>query len=428
MTNSAKGERSFRVPPTLFESTSDCCGCAACENTCSKNAIEMVADDEGFEFPVINEELCVSCGACVRACGFQRVEFSETRGMTYAAIGANVNIMRSASGGIFAQVAADTLSEGGAICACSLVFDEKGESSVLHTIAEDADGVAAMVGSKYVQSKMGSAMRRVRKLLNEGREVVFCGTPCQVAGLRRFLGGERANLLTVDLVCHGVPSHKLFSGYIDHLRRGQVGIPTSFTFRSKRKGWENFTLILHLRNSLADGSCHEEEVCIPAFESSYFDLFLQLVTLRESCYGCPFAGRVRPGDITIGDFWGIEQAHPEILKVNGGPLDPAKGISCIIANTARGQEWLSAHSESFVLCESSFEEVAKGNDQLRKPSARGGKRDRIYKVFNKGGYASVERMWIPRRIAKSIRRMVGRLVPKSLKTTIKMALCRVRPS
>ena len=407
----------------LWSSSADCCGCGACHNVCPKGAVSMTSDAEGFAYPRIDSGLCIGCRACVRACGFQRADAPETLGDAYAAAGVGVDLSRSASAGLFAQMAFDVTSEGGAVCGSA--WEASGGSlRARHEVVDSWEGAARMRGSRYVQSDMGGSMREVRLLLREGREVLFCGTPCQVAGLRAFLGKDYSNLLAVDLVCHGVPSPGLFDGYLRGLSTGRAGSPVDFSFRSKRDGWEySLLLLLLLREGLPNGGCRDERVYVPAGKSSYYDLFLRLDTLRESCYRCPFAGRHRPGDITIGDFWGVERTRPELVS-EGGPFDVRSGVSCLVANTAKGREWLAAHRRSFTLADSTFEEVAAGNDQLRCPSSRGKHRDRVRELFVSGGYPAVERWWRHLHVAHVIKGTAKRFIPRPVKRAIKRVLGR----
>ncbi len=274
--------------PTLFESPSHCCGCGACAASCPRGAVTMSEGKDGFVLPVIDGDLCIGCGACIKACGLNRGIGSNSAGPFFAAAGRD-DVSESASGGVFGAFARELIASGGV--AYGAAYEREGSIlRVRHRRAASVDGLRPLLNSKYVQSDAGACFADVKADLREGRRVLFCGTPCQVAGLRGFLGGDYENLTTVDLVCHGVPSGRMFEDCVEGYGR-QLGSPVvDFRFRCKREGWDNSLLLFLL---LEDG----REVTIPAAKSPYYDMFLNLKTLRDSCYRCPYAGRFRAGDL-----------------------------------------------------------------------------------------------------------------------------------
>ena len=376
--------------PTLFESPSHCCGCGACAAGCPKGAITMSEGKDGFVLPVINSDLCIGCGACTRACGLNRGIGSNSAGPFFAAAGRD-DVSESASGGVFGAVAREYISSGGV--AYGAAYEREGNSlRVLHRRAASVDELLPLLNSKYVQSDAGVCFADVKADLREGRQVLFCGTPCQVAGLRGFLGRDYGNLTTVDLVCHGVPSGRMFADCVEDYGK-QLGSPVvDFRFRCKREGWEYSLLLLLL---LEDG----REVTIPAAKSPYYDMFLNLKTLRDSCYRCPYAGRFRAGDLTIGDFWGVE------------------------VNNERGREFIES-TNALDLYAVEFDDIAKGNDQLRHPSALPKDRQLYIDAFVEGGWHSVECMYKRRErgIIFYTKKLVRRLLPESCREVVKMYL------
>lgn len=240
--------------PTLFESPSHCCGCGACAAGCPKGAITMSEGKDGFVLPVIDSDLCIGCGACTRACGLNRGIGSNSAGPFFAAVGRG-DVSESASGGVFGAVARELISSGGVAYGAS--YEREGNTlRVLHSRAASVDELSPLLNSKYVQSDAGVCFADVKADLREGRQVLFCGTPCQVAGLRGFLGRDYQNLTTIDLVCHGVPSGRMFADCVEGYGK-QLGSPVvDFRFRCKRKGWGHSLLLLLLE----DG----REVTIPA--------------------------------------------------------------------------------------------------------------------------------------------------------------------
>lgn len=370
--------------PTLFESPSHCCGCGSCAAGCPKGAITMSEGKDGFVLPVIDSDLCVGCGACARACGLNRGVGSNSAGPFYAAAGRD-DVSESASGGVFGAVAREVISAGGV--AYGAAYECEGNTlRVLHRRAASVDELRPLLNSKYVQSDAGVCFVDVKADIREGRQVLFCGTPCQVAGLKGFLGRDYENLTTVDLVCHGVPSGRMFADCVEDYGK-QLGSPVvDFRFRCKREGWGHSLLLLLLE----DG----REATIPAPKSPYYDMFLNLKTLRDSCYRCPYAGRFRAGDLTIGDFWGVDVNRPDVLK-DSEKFNQMKGVSCLLVNNDRGREFIKS-SNALDLYPVEFDDIAKGNDQLRHPSDLPNDRGLYIDAFAKGGWKSICKLYLRR--------------------------------
>lgn len=377
----------------------------------------MKEGTDGFVFPEVDETRCIDCGLCKRVCGFQGKLASRTSGPWYAAAYRG-DASRSASGGVFYALARSVVEAGGVVFGAAYVRDGRG-LRVRHVMAEDEAGLAPLRGSKYVQSDAGVCFREVERQLQAGRDVLFSGTPCQVAGLRGYLGRDYPHLVTVDLVCHGVPSGVMLGGYLDALgaRRGER--VTDARFRSKRDGWES-SLLLDV--AYEDGG-HEY---LPCSESSYYDLFLNLKMFRDSCYSCPFAGPLRPGDLTVGDFWGVEESRPDVLS--DGRLDVERGVSCLLVNTLSGSEALERLGTDLDLFEVSFEDISKGNDQLRQPSRLPDDRALYLAAFRDGGWGAVEDLWHRRergagyRAKELIKRLVKMVLPGRARTALKRLL------
>lgn len=391
--------------PTLFESPSHCCGCGACAAGCPKGAITMSEGKDGFVLPVIDSDLCIGCGACTRACGLNRGIGSNSAGPFFAAVGRG-DVSESASGGVFGAVARELISSGGVAYGAS--YEREGNTlRVLHSRAASVDELSPLLNSKYVQSDAGVCFADVKVDLRDGRRVLFCGTPCQVAGLRGFLGRDYENLTTVDLVCHGVPSGRMFADCVEDYGK-QLGSPVvDFRFRCKREGWGHSLLLLLLL--LEDG----REVTIPAAKSPYYDMFLNLKTLRDSCYRCPYAGRFRAGDLTIGDFWGVEINRPDVLN-DSTKFSQTKGISCLLVNNSHGKDFIDS-CDSLDLYPVDFDDIARGNDQLRHPSNLPSDRGLYIEAFAKGGWRSVRKLYLRRErgLKYHSKRILRALLPAS---------------
>lgn len=363
----------------------------------------MSEGKDGFVLPVIDSDLCVGCGACARACGLNRGIGSNSAGPFYAAAGRG-DVSESASGGVFGAVAREVISAGGV--AYGAAYECEGNTlRVLHRRAASVDELRPLLNSKYVQSDAGVCFVDVKADIREGRQVLFCGTPCQVAGLKGFLGRYYENLTTVDLVCHGVPSGRMFSDCVEDYGN-QFGSPVvDFRFRCKREGWGHSLLLLLLE----DG----REVTIPAAKSPYYDMFLNLKTLRDSCYRCPYAGRFRAGDLTIGDFWGVEINRPDVLN-DSTKFSQTKGISCLLVNNSHGKDFIDS-CNSLDLYPVDFDDIARGNDQLRHPSNLPSDRGLYIEAFAKGGWRSVRKLYLRRErgLKYHSKRILRALLPAS---------------
>ena len=378
----------------LFENKKTCCGCSACASICPKGAIEMKPDDQGFIYPVVDSKLCVSCGACKKVCAYQNKNLLHEPLQAYAAVNRKQEqLAKSASGGVFAAVATYFLENGGVVFGASLDF-ENGQP-IPHLIGiENIEQLERIQGSKYVQSAVEETYKQARQNLNEGKKVLFSGTPCQIAGLYGYLKKDYNNLWTIDVICHGVPNAKFFNDYLGVEAKKRGGVPIGYSFRDKKRGWG-----MNARLDLKSQSGKEKSVYIPARLTSYNTLFLDGDIYRENCYKCPYARKERVADMTIGDFWGIEREHPELLKQN--EFDERKGVSCIIVNTENGIELCKKLSDKMCLSDSSFEKIAKKNGQLNHPTVQSKRRTTVMEIYDEFGYDGMEK-WFRKKYKKQI--------------------------
>ncbi len=328
----------------------DCCGCHACASVCAKHCITMQADEEGFLYPIVNKEACTDCGLCEKVCSV--INQSEPRKplKVYAAKNKNEEIRRqSSSGGIFTLLAEKVINEGGVVFGAR--FDE--EWNVVHSWADNIEGIAAFRGSKYVQSTIGDTYREAKDFLKQGRQVLFSGTPCQIAGLKKYLRKDYDNLLTVDVVCHGVPSPLVWRTYLDETRKqlraergvgknsvsssiDELPVITGISFRDKTNGWKKYGFRLRYaaseaaQNTVSVSAIKEEKVVLQPFTNNIFMKgFLANLYLRPSCYACAARSGKSGSDISIADFWGVHNFYPE--------FDDDKGVGLILVNSEIGK-------------------------------------------------------------------------------------------
>lgn len=394
--------------PILYENKEDCCGCGACVNICPRAAIYMEEDECGFLYPRIDENKCVRCQRCKTVCAFQNIEEKNVPLKTYAAISQNrEQANQSASGGIFAAIATQFIEAGGIVFGAS--FSEN--YGVSHRAVGNIENLFLLQGSKYVQSRIDNTYQQAKDYLEKGKKVLFSGTPCQIAGLMGFLGKEYTNLLTVDIVCHGVPSEKIFLSYFSMLERKYEGKIKYFTFRDKKIGWGiNGKVVLSLKNKKT------KSVKLWQSGSSYLYYFIKGWLYRENCYRCKYAGKNRPGDITLGDYWGIEKQHPEYLNGADG-WDESNGISVVIANTSKGLEVLN-EIDGLEMRSSTFEKAAYGNKQLMHPSEKG-KRQEILEQYRIGGWDALENRYQKKIGIRKYASQVKALIPLKIKRWLK---------
>ena len=240
-----------------------------------------------------------------------------------------------------------------------------------------------------------------------------------VSSLKRYLGKDYSNLYTLDIICHGVPNTKLFQDYLAYTETKMKGKVTEFHFRDKTAGWK-----LYGQMTIQGKNGQKREVYFEPEKSSYYQMFLEMYTYRESCYECPFASDNRPGDITIGDYWCIDLVHPELLYDNGGNLKPENGVSCMIINNSHGQQLLEVYGKGIQCFESSYEMAAKYNSQLTKPSTLKPEREEIFEIYRKGGYSALDSWYNRKMIPVRIERTVRNSIPKPVKRIIKSVLRR----
>jgi len=340
---------------------SKCCGCSACSNICPNNAIIMQEDEEGFLYPKIDEEKCINCNLCSKVCPLLKESKSQLNEYPKAYAMYNKNddeLQKSSSGGIFSVIANYVLENNGVVFGAS--YDEN--LNVNHLKIENKADLEKLRSSKYVQSNINSTYKQAQETLKDNRMVLFTGTPCQIAGLNSYLMKKYNNLITCDLVCHGVPSQKLFQKYLNYLSKKFNSKVKSYNFRSKeKKGWGLVSKVI-----TEDGKIHYIE---PDFDP-YYSNFLESNTYRESCYECHYTNYNRVSNITLADYWGINIIHPKFYS--------EKGRSLILVNDKMGEELIDNLSDKIEKIETDLEFASSKNKNLKESSHRNKVRDNIY--------------------------------------------------
>lgn len=384
---------------------SKCCGCCACASSCPKQCISMVSDGEGFWYPQVQEADCIGCGLCEKVCPVLHDRGTDNAPMAYAAYHRDVEIrMESSSGGVFTLFAELVLRRGGVVFGAR--FDERFQ--VVHDYTETVEGLSRFRGSKYLQSRIGSAYNRAREFLMQGRTVLFSGTPCQIAGLRAFLGKEYDNLYCLDIICHGVPSPKVWERYLDQQEYRAASKAQSVSFRSKAEGWKRYCMTIAFEN--------KEVYCRPFSEDAFMRAFLRDLCLRPSCYDCAFKKLNRESDATLADFWGIESVAPE--------MNDDKGTSLLIINSEKGKRMLESVAETLVLQPVELEKAISGNPAMLRSARPNAKRSAFFAGVESADFAElVELCCYENPVKKRLRRLVN--TGKALLYTGAKALFRI---
>lgn len=321
-----------------------CTGCGACMSICKRSCITMKQDQEGFIYPVIDSELCVNCCLCEKVCPVINKIEMKTNDVPVAFAGKIIDDdirLSSSSGGIFTAFAKHIIKNNGIVFGAAFADG----FLVKHIGVFDQDDLKWMRGSKYVQSQIGDSFIVAENELKKGRLVLFSGTPCQIAGLLSYLRKPYKNLITVDLICHGVPSVRVWSEYLSWQRRENKKEIVSVEFRNKTNGWKNYSQKI----DFDDGTSYLRYI----WDDFYMKAFLSNLSLRPSCYNCDFKTVNRQSDLTLADLWGIDDIISD--------KDDDKGMSLIVAHSTMGAKMLEAVRNDIFLCQIDFEKAVAHN-------------------------------------------------------------------
>ncbi len=375
-----------------IEDKTKCTGCMACVQRCPRHCIDLKEDAEGFSYPLVDLDMCVDCGLCEKVCPLKVPNEPRTPRMIYAAKNRNLSVrMASSSGGIFTLLAEVVLKDHGVVFGAR--FDA--QWNVVHDYTDSIDGLAAFRGSKYLQSRIGDNYRKAERFLKEGRKVLFSGSPCQVAGLRKFLKKDYENLVTVDFVCHGVPSPMIWRDYLKEILRpkgvdgknmvsqlslNDMPVITGISFRDKRNGWKKFGFSVRVKSaSKADQNLVSQSVEVddkvwlyePYRENLFMEGFLKNLYLRPSCYACPAKAGRSGSDYTLADFWGASTYI--------GDFDDDKGLSAVLVY----HDKLNIDSLDMEFQPISMGNILAQNPAVVKSSRMKGGRDEFFRKYEK---------------------------------------------
>ena len=345
-------------------SKSKCTGCMACFNCCPNGAIEIVENAEGFKYTRINEDKCIKCGLCKKICPINKKYNEQYKNVEfYAAFNKNAeDRIKSSSGGIMSLLAKNILQKQGIVYGATLE-----DKKVRHIRIDNIKDLPRIMGSKYLQSEIGDIYRKVKDDLEQNKQVLFTGTPCQIEGLKSYLNEEYDNLLCVSIICHGVPSPRIFEKYINEKEINEKKKIKNINFRDKKDGWHNYSIAYEYTN---------DKNVIPFTSDTYMNAFLSNLILRESCYNCQMRFKNKnTADMIIGDYWGIENVFPE--------MDDNKGISAVIINSEKGKELFEEIKSNIIHKLTNLEDIVKANPCLVDSTKYTKKREKFFDMIKK---------------------------------------------
>lgn len=344
-----------------------CCGCGACFQVCPAKCIEMISDFDGFKYPMIDKKKCIDCGRCNSICPTNNVPLEQIHLGYYCAKAKSCKYFGvSSSGAVFAELSEYVLKQKGVVFGAA--FNERFELG--HVSITSIDALPNLLGSKYLQSDTRNTYNEVKEYLKKGSLVMYCGTPCQIHGLKRFLGTRMASLdrlILVDFVCHGVPSPKLWKKYLQY-REGMANSKLQkVNFREKKNGWAEYAMFMQFENGT--------QYLVDRDKDMYLSLFINGYTLRDSCYKCEFKIDKHASDLTIADFWQVKKVFPD--------LDSKDGISLVFINTEKGRSIFESIKKELSVVEITREKALLDNKSAKYNPIKSPKRNKIYKNIDK---------------------------------------------
>lgn len=366
-----------------------CTGCFACYNVCPRNAIDMSEDDNGFIYPKINEKKCIKCNLCKNVCPVLNGVEKKYPFKCFAVFSKDKEIRKnSTSGGFATTFSKNVIKNGGIVYGAA--FDKNGE--VKHIRVTKIEELSLLQGSKYVHSYIYDIYRMVKEDLVNKRKVVFFGTPCQIAGLKKFLLKDYKNLLLIDIICHGVPSQK----YLNDEKERIIGNEKIDCI--KFRNGNNYGLYFIKKNKIINKNEFDDAI--------YSKAFMMGLILRENCYNCIYAENKRISDITIGDFWGLSKCSKFFESRD-------KGVSVVAINTIKGELYFEEIKNFFEYEEHFYEEAVKGNTQLMKPTKKHRNANKFKQIYPEYGFRKAyNRLTITNKVKEYIFKIYKKIVKK----------------
>lgn len=350
--------------------TKRCTGCTTCVNVCPKKAIKMTENKEGFLYPTINKEKCVDCGLCRKKCPINCLNENKSINKCYVGYDKNTDriLDKASSGNIFELLANYILRNNGIVVGAA--FNENNE--LRHIIINDVKDLRKLKGSKYLQSNLNDIISHMKNIKDD-KMILFVGTPCQVAAVKNVI--KNNNLFCIDIICHGVPSPKLFKKYIGELECEANDKIIDYNFRSKLTGWDSYSNTIEFKNKTKS---------MLRFNNPYMKLFLSNTCLRESCYNCKFKLGNKYSDITLGDFWGIKNYYKDMYNDNNG-------VSAIIINTSNGEKLFKEIVDEINYKECDLKEIITGNTSLTNSCQRPESRNDFFEEMDRLNIKKLEK-------------------------------------
>jgi len=387
----------------MIEFNSMCTGCGACVQICPKSAIHWIKKEFDFLYPEVDKNLCVKCGLCKKVCTIDKNLVNPAIQKAYAAVNTDADVLRnSTSGGAFIAIAETVLNKGGIVYGC--IMDE--DFKVCHTRCTKKDDLQKCMGSKYVQSDINATYCLAEHDLKSGLFVLFSGTPCQIAGLYGYLQKRYENLITIDIVCHGVGSQGYFDKYLQFEKQRRNGSLKEIRFRSKRYvGW-SCVVVAPRGNEMT-----RKYKPYFNYDNYYYSYFLSGDIYRQSCYSCKYANLIRQGDFTLGDFWGVESLDLGI--------ETSKGCSLLIANSKRAIDFLSLVTDKLQCIEVDINDAARKNGQLRAPSKKSKIRSQLLEEYKKYSANEIQRLYKRRNHKGICLGIIKRYMPYNLRRVLR---------
>lgn len=375
-----------------------CCGCMACAQTCPRECIEMIKDNNGFWKPQIDQDACIKCNQCEKVCPVLNItSLEQQKIIDNVILCANISesiLMESSSGGVFSALANSVLRENGIVCGAAFSDDYR---YVHHVVIQNKEDIHKLVGSKYVQSEIEDCYKLIKKNAEAGRKVLFCGSPCQVGALKLYLGkSDLENVFLIDFICHGVPSQKVYEKYIGWAEKKYGSQISEVNFRSKESSWKQFSLKLVFNNSVMYQKLYDLD--------PYGQAFVTNTSLNELCYSCLFRTESRASDLTLADAWGLSDYY-QIVKRN-------KGASIVFVHTTKGMQRLNQINDELITEKLNDSDRVRQTSRLTEGHKKPENRDMFFSSLDSLEFDKLVKKYAPYGIKKKVRLLVKEYLGK----------------